>query len=145
MFGIGPMEMVIVGIVAVLLFGSRLPSVARSLGKSMTEFKKGMREFENEMHSAVYSEPHEPRRPTTSRSRIALRQPSKPRPRDHRTLPTRLRPRPAKPTATSGLAALQSRQIGPLVFVRGRVKSVLDQRLQVVGGNRSAADASSGD
>ena len=61
MFGIGPMEMVIVGIVAVLLFGSRLPSVARSLGKSMTEFKKGMREFENEMHSAVYSEPTEPR------------------------------------------------------------------------------------
>ena len=56
MFGIGPMEMVIVGIVAVILFGSRLPSVARSLGKSMTEFKKGMREFENEMHSAVNSE-----------------------------------------------------------------------------------------
>ena len=57
MFGIGPLEMVVVGIVAVLLFGSRLPSVARSLGKSMTEFKKGMREFENEMHSTVYSEP----------------------------------------------------------------------------------------
>jgi sec-independent protein translocase protein TatA len=57
MFGIGPMEMVIVGIVAVILFGSRLPSVARSLGKSMTEFKKGMREFEDEMHSAVHSEP----------------------------------------------------------------------------------------
>ena len=57
MFGIGPLEMVVVGIVAVLLFGSRLPSVARSLGKSMTEFKKGMREFESEMHSTVYSEP----------------------------------------------------------------------------------------
>ncbi len=57
MFGIGPMEMVIVGIVAVLLFGSRLPSVARSLGKSMTEFKKGMREFESEMNSAVYADP----------------------------------------------------------------------------------------
>ncbi len=57
MFGIGPMEMLIVGIIAVILFGSRLPSVARSLGKSMTEFKKGMREFETEVHSAVYSEP----------------------------------------------------------------------------------------
>jgi sec-independent protein translocase protein TatA len=57
MFGIGPMEMLVVGIVAVLLFGSRLPSVARSLGKSLTEFKKGMREFENEMHSTVYSDP----------------------------------------------------------------------------------------
>jgi sec-independent protein translocase protein TatA len=51
------MEMLIVGVVAVILFGSRLPSVARSLGKSLTEFKKGMREFENEMHSAVYTEP----------------------------------------------------------------------------------------
>ena len=57
MFGISPMEMLIVGVVAVILFGSRLPSVARSLGKSLTEFKKGMREFENEMHSAVYTEP----------------------------------------------------------------------------------------
>ena len=33
--GIGPMEMVIVGIVAVLLFGKRLPEVGRSLGKGM--------------------------------------------------------------------------------------------------------------
>lgn len=57
MFGIGPTEMLIVGIIAVILFGNRLPSVARSLGKSMTEFKKGMREFESEMHSSVYSEP----------------------------------------------------------------------------------------
>jgi sec-independent protein translocase protein TatA len=49
--------MLIVGIIAVILFGNRLPSVARSLGKSLTEFKKGMREFESEMHSSVYSEP----------------------------------------------------------------------------------------
>jgi sec-independent protein translocase protein TatA len=57
MFGIGTFELVIVGIVAVMLFGSRLPSVARSLGKSLTEFKKGMREFESEVNSSVYSEP----------------------------------------------------------------------------------------
>ncbi len=57
MFGIGPMEMLIVGIVAVLLFGNRLPTVARSLGKSLTEFKKGMHEFESEMRSTIYSDP----------------------------------------------------------------------------------------
>lgn len=57
MFGIGPTEMLIVGVIAVILFGNRLPSVARSLGKSLTEFKKGMREFENEMHNSIYSDP----------------------------------------------------------------------------------------
>ena len=45
MFGLSPVEIAIVGAVAVLLFGSRLPSIARSLGKSMTEFKKGLNEI----------------------------------------------------------------------------------------------------
>lgn len=46
---IGPQEMFIVGIVAVLLFGKRLPEVGRSLGKSLVEFKKGMSGIENEL------------------------------------------------------------------------------------------------
>jgi sec-independent protein translocase protein TatA len=33
--------------IVLLLFGSRLPSVARSFGQSITEFKKGMRELED--------------------------------------------------------------------------------------------------
>jgi sec-independent protein translocase protein TatA len=57
MFGIGPMEMLIVGIVAVILFGNRLPEVARSLGRSMMEFKKGMQDLENEVKTSIYSEP----------------------------------------------------------------------------------------
>lgn len=40
----GPMELVIIGIVAVLLFGSRLPKVAFSIGNSFTQFKKGLSE-----------------------------------------------------------------------------------------------------
>ena len=43
MFGLGPMEMLIVGVIAVLLFGNRLPEVGRSLGKGLVEFKKGIR------------------------------------------------------------------------------------------------------
>ncbi len=34
--------MIVVGIIALLLFGNRLPSVMRSLGQGVTEFKKGL-------------------------------------------------------------------------------------------------------
>lgn len=56
MFGIGTQELIIIGIVAVMLFGSRLPQVARSMGKSIVEFKKGMKDIENEVKSADYDE-----------------------------------------------------------------------------------------
>ena len=52
MFGLGPMELMIVGVIAVLLFGKRLPEVARSMGKSFVEFKKGMSGIEDEVHNA---------------------------------------------------------------------------------------------
>jgi sec-independent protein translocase protein TatA len=39
----GPMEMMIVGVIVLLLFGNRLPSVMRSLGVGITEFKKGIK------------------------------------------------------------------------------------------------------
>ena len=55
MFGLSPVEIMIVGAVAVLLFGSRLPSVARSLGKSMTEFKKGLSGIEEDVNTASSS------------------------------------------------------------------------------------------
>jgi len=42
MYGIGAGELLIVGLVALLLFGNRLPSVMRSLGKGISEFKRGI-------------------------------------------------------------------------------------------------------
>lgn len=38
----GPIEWVVIGLVALLLFGKRLPGVAKSLGQAMHEFKSGL-------------------------------------------------------------------------------------------------------
>ena len=45
MFGMGPTEMIVIGLVAMLFFGKRLPDVGRGLGRSISEFKKGVRDF----------------------------------------------------------------------------------------------------
>ncbi len=57
MFGLGPLEMMIFAIIAVLLFGKNLPSVGRSLGKSMVEFKKGLNDIKSEVDAATYAQP----------------------------------------------------------------------------------------
>jgi len=46
MFGLGISEFTIVAIVAVLLFGKRLPEVARSVGASYKQFRQGLNEIQ---------------------------------------------------------------------------------------------------
>lgn len=55
MFGVGPMELVIVGGIILLLFGNRLPSLMRSLGRSVVEFKHGAREIEEDEQERLAS------------------------------------------------------------------------------------------
>jgi sec-independent protein translocase protein TatA len=49
----GGAEWIVILIIALLLFGDRLPKVMRSLGKSMSEFKHGMNEPVEEVKTAV--------------------------------------------------------------------------------------------
>ncbi len=44
MFAFGPTQMVILALVALLLFGHRLPGTMRSLGQSMRAFREGIQE-----------------------------------------------------------------------------------------------------
>lgn len=51
-----PVQLLIIAAIAFLLFGNRLPSVMRSLGRSVTEFKKGVAGIEEEVDAAVNAE-----------------------------------------------------------------------------------------
>ena len=52
-FNIGFAEMALIGIVAVMLFGSRLPEVAGQLGKSYQQFRKGLDEIKSNIKTDV--------------------------------------------------------------------------------------------
>lgn len=49
MFGLGYQELLIILVIVLILFGAnRLPELARSLGSSVKEFKKGVNEVQKE-------------------------------------------------------------------------------------------------
>ena len=49
MFGLGTQEIILIMIIVLLLFGAnKLPELARSLGVSVREFKKAMKEIEED-------------------------------------------------------------------------------------------------
>ena len=49
---LGPMEMIMIAVVGLLIFGNRLPDVGRSLGKGLVEFKKGLKGVQDDMEQA---------------------------------------------------------------------------------------------
>ena len=53
---LGTTELMVIAFVSLLIFGNRLPSVMRSLGKSVTEFKKGVSGIEDDLDQAVNAE-----------------------------------------------------------------------------------------
>lgn len=49
----GQWEWLVILVIALLIFGRRLPEVARGLGKSLTEFKKGLNEAKDSTDELV--------------------------------------------------------------------------------------------
>jgi sec-independent protein translocase protein TatA len=50
-FSPGPIDMLVIAVIVLLLFGNRLPSVMRSLGQGVVEFKKGIEGVEDDRDS----------------------------------------------------------------------------------------------
>lgn len=53
MFGMGYWELMIVAGVMLLLFGHRLPTMMRSMGRGVTEFKAGLNEVTEEIEKVA--------------------------------------------------------------------------------------------
>jgi len=50
---LGPLELIVIAIIALLIFGPRLPTVMRSIGKGIVEFKKGLRDTGEEVKREI--------------------------------------------------------------------------------------------
>jgi sec-independent protein translocase protein TatA len=59
--GIGAQEILLILLVLILLFGARkIPEIARGLGRSVSEFKKGVREVDEEIKKEETTEKRQP-------------------------------------------------------------------------------------
>ena len=68
MFGIGLPELIVILVVALLVFGpSKLPELARSLGKGLAEFRRASMDLRQSVMEAT-EEPRTPERPTGGRT-----------------------------------------------------------------------------
>ena len=52
---LGMGELLVIGVIAVILFGKNLPDVARSLGRSYTQFRRGLQDIQSEVYSSTYT------------------------------------------------------------------------------------------
>jgi Sec-independent protein translocase protein TatA len=53
--GVSPLTLIFLGTIAVLLFGEKLPEVARAFGKKFADFRKNVRSIQDEIRTAAMS------------------------------------------------------------------------------------------
>ncbi len=64
MFGIGPPELLVIFLIILILFGAkRLPELARSLGRSINEFKNATQNIKSELDVTKEESPKDKRIP----------------------------------------------------------------------------------
>ncbi|MFM1904642.1 MAG: hypothetical protein RLZZ440_2542 [Planctomycetota bacterium] len=70
MFGLGPLEIVVIAAIAVMIYGKRLPEVGRTVGKTTGQLRRQWQEMsrEFELAASLDSQPA-PRRPATTTRR----------------------------------------------------------------------------
>lgn len=54
MFGLSPFEMMVIGVIAVVLFGGSLPDVARKAGGMYRDFRGRLNDVQREFRAAEY-------------------------------------------------------------------------------------------
>ena len=86
-FGLpGGYEWFVILIIALLVFGGRLPNVARSFGKSIVEFKRGLRDVKDDIDhpgdsgTRALPDSSQPAEPKAVESKPADAEPVDPRP-----------------------------------------------------------------
>jgi sec-independent protein translocase protein TatA len=58
LFGVGPLELLVIGIVALLIFGpKKLPELSQNLGRAMRGLKDASRDFEREIKREFNPDP----------------------------------------------------------------------------------------
>ena len=79
---LSPWHLLLIGVLLLLFYGNRLPEVARSLGKAVNEFKRGLKDVGEEMNRDEQppardrlDAPHEEAAPTVTPTQEATKEP----------------------------------------------------------------------
>ena len=71
MFGLGPLEIVVIAAIAVMIYGKRLPEVGRTAGKTIGQLRRQWQDMsrEFELAASLDGQPA-PRRPAVTRRQV---------------------------------------------------------------------------